>query len=371
MRFYPYKKYLLVGAALFLLLSLPMPFVQKIRGSAMGIFSFVFKGANLLVKGQVDAERRLEAENHLLRIEIGKLRALLEQKTKVEQLEEELHHLTLSPKHYEETQFLTQLSHQAIPARVIYRDPGSWSSSFWVNVGEETNKLLERCVVQKNSPVVLGRAVVGVVDYVGKRQSRVCLITDGALKPSVRAVRGFPQNMALIEHIDPLLRHLNGESDFPLKGEERALLIKKLGSWKEQLSIDVEGWYLAKGILQGKGTPHWRSLNHTLRGIGFNYDFPDEEGGARELQTGKPIDEEDAAPALPIIKVSDLLVTTGMDGLFPPGLRVGEVTKILPLKEGGYAYEIEALPVVGNLDTLHTVFIIPPVGFEQHESCKS
>lgn len=79
------------------------------------------------------------------------------------------------------------------------------------------------------------------------------------------------------------------------------------------------------------------------------------------------MDAQSSAPAIPIICESDILVTTGMDGVFPPGLRVAEVTRIFPLREGAYTYEIEAVPVVGNLDTLQTVFIIPPVGYSSEE----
>lgn len=364
-RRYPYKKYLLIVGTLFLLLSLPTLLVEKIRGKSIRLLSPLLKGANLLTRKGVNEAERLEGENHLLRIEIGKLRALLEQKSVTELLYKEIDHHRLTPRRYEEMQFLAQLTHHTVPARVIYRDPGSWSSSIWVNVGEETNRILRHPIIQKNSPVIVGRAIIGAIDYVGKKQSRIRLITDVALKPSVRAVRGFPQNSALIEHIDPILRHLNGRSDHLLSIEERAILIKQMEKWKEQLSIDIEGWYLAKGVVQGGGTPLWRSVNHTLRGVGFNYDFADEEGCARELATGKPTEVGSTAPTMPIIKINDLLITTGMDGVFPAGLRVAHVTKIYPLREGAYTYEIEATPVVGNLDTLQTVFIIPPLGYEE------
>jgi len=364
MRRYTYKRYLIIGAALFLLLSLPTFFVEGLRGKTIAFFSVFFKGGNLLIKSKINEREHLEGENHLLRIEIGKLRALLEQKAKVELAYEQLRHYALTPKRYDEMCFLAGLLHKAIPAHVIYRDPGSWSSSVWVNVGEETNKVLSRCAIQKNSPVILGRSLVGAVDYVGKKQSRVRLITDTGLKPSVRAVRGFPQNMALLEHIEPLVRHLSSSRDLLLI-TDKATLLQQLEKWKEKLSVDTDGWYLAKGILQGGSTPLWRSRNRTVHGIGFNYDFADEEGSARELMTGKPLDSNEKQTVLPIIKMNDLLITTGMDGVFPPGLRVAEVTKVYPLREGAYTYEIEASLVVGNLDTLQTVFIIPPLGYEE------
>lgn len=332
------------------------------------MLSFAFKSGTAILKPKFNEAERLEGENHLLRIEIGKLRALIDQQTQLEQLLEEAQNPSLSLRRCDETKFLLGIGTQAVPARVIYRDPGSWSSSLWVNVGEETNTLLKRQIVQKNSPVLVGRSVVGAIDYVGRKQSRVRLITDVALKPSVRAVRGLPQNAALLEHLEPLLRHVHGRGDLVLTPEERAYLVQLLEKVKRNLSENAEGWYLAKGILQGSGAPLWRSVNKTLRGIGFNYDFADEEGPARELATGKPLSaSSEAFSTIPIIQVNDLLVTTGLDGVFPPGLRVGEVTKIYPLREGAYTYEIEASPVVGNLDSLQTVFIIPPLGYDEED----
>lgn len=348
MRRRSYKKYFLLGAVLFLLASLPLAFVEHLRGKIVGILSPAWKLASKKPSTELN---RLEGENHLLRIEIGKLRALLEQETK------------LKAEVFEKSDYLANLSGQIVPARVIYRDPESWSSSIWVSVGEKTNLSMNRQIIQKNSPVIVGKSIVGVVDYVGKKQSRIRLITDMGLKPSVRAVRGTPQNALLVEHIDPLISHLLNRKDLPLSMEDRTLMIHTLEELKEKIEEDVDIWYLAKGILQGAGTPLWRSRNHTLRGIGFNYDFADEKGPAREFESGKPVGSELPLPAIPILKVSDLLLTTGLDGVFPPGFRVAEVTKIYPLREGAYTYEIEAAPSVGNLDTLQTVFILPPHAF--------
>lgn len=192
----------------------------------------------------------------------------------------------------------------SMPARVIYRDPSSWSSSLWVNVGEENNRALGHPVIAKNSPVVAGGALVGVVDYVGNKQTRVRLITDSGLSPAVRAIRG----------------------------------------------AGLEESYLAKGELHGSSTPFWRSRGVMLKGIGFNYDYPDEEGPARELKSERSV---------PLLKEGDFLVTSGLDGVFPPGLRVGLISSIAPLKEGGYAYEIEARPAANHLNDLQTVFILP------------
>ena len=367
-----YKEYILLGIALFLLASLPAFVVEKFRGTAFAITSWIFRGTSKLVSCQNYEKERLEGENHLLRLEVGKLRALLEQREKWGALSQELRVSNLSPHRCAEIEYLSDALCQAVPARVIYRDPGSWSSTVWVNVGEATNQVLGHAVIQKNSPVILGRSVVGAVDYVGNKQSRIRLISDVSLNPSVRAARGYQHNMFLVESIDGILRYLNTRNDTVLSHQEKLGAKTALETIKEKVLADSGCWSLAKGVLQGSAVPLGRSSNYTLRGVGFNYDFPDAEGPARELTTGKVMHDQANLPAVPIIQESDILVTTGMDGVFPPGLRVAEVTKIFPLREGGYAYEIEAIPVVGNLDALQMVFIIPPVGFQKQDfSCST
>jgi rod shape-determining protein MreC len=54
-----------------------------------------------------------------------------------------------------------------------------------------------------------------------------------------------------------------------------------------------------------------------------------------------------------------------LDGVFPPGLDVATITKIHPLKEGDYYYELEAKPTAGNMYNLSYVFVIPPVSESQ------
>ncbi len=314
MRRKSYKKPLILAGVLFLLMSLPTFFVESMRQKVVAM-AFPFLRA---VATQEEAEiQRLEAENHLLKLELAKLKVRGSESASV------------------------------VTAHVIYRNPHSWGSSLWVDI---TGKHVE-----KNSPVLSGSALIGLVDCVGKSQARVRLITDSGVKPSVRAVRGSLQNVQLYEHIESVLRQLQGRFDLPLEEKEQMKLIAFLERLQDSLSLDRQSWYLAKGVLEGGGSPLWRSRNHLLKGVGFNYDFADERGPARPL-TSDP----------PILQAHDLLVTTGLDGVFPPGLRVAEVSKVFPLKEGAYAYDNEAIPVVKNLDSIQTVFIIPSLS---NESC--
>lgn len=182
----------------------------------------------------------------------------------------------------------------AVMGRVIFRESLSWTSTFWINVGKDQK-------VEKQSPVVLGNRLVGVIDYVGSHRSRVRLITDGSVTPSVRAFR---------------------------EGEKLPLL-------------------LAKGEVCGVRASRLRSRAPILKGMGFNYDFEDEEGNGANL--------------VPIVQKGDLLVTTGMDGVFPAGLKVGQVIHVYPLQEGACAYEVDAEALAGDFNEMTFVTVLPPL----------
>ena len=256
-------------------------------------------------------ESYLERENIFLKEEVAHLCALLENR----------HH-----------------DLQSTSARVIYREPALWSSYLWINVGRKHN-------VVEGSPVLFGGALVGVIENVEKRKSQVRLITDADLVPSVRVVRGDEKSCFLMNHLDVLVEHLPDE--------------QPLQDLKERLMTKAGNRYLAKGEVMGTALPLWRCRSQRLKGVGFNYDFADEHGPARDLYTGRPYDGGDG---LALIEKGDLLVTTGMDGLFPPGLHVGIVTSVTPPVEGGTAYDVEVSLAAGTLDTLTTVSVINPYG---------
>ena len=136
---------------------------------------------------------------------------------------------------------------------------------------------------------------------------------------------------------------------------------------KSKLTKGKEEKYLAKGELRGSSNPFWRSKSTCLKGIGFNYDYADVEGPAKDLRTGFAIDDKNMRSE-PLIEKGDLLVTTGMDGIFPKGLNVAIVSKINALKDGDFAYTIEAKPSVENLNDIEVVLVLPPLGFENSES---
>ncbi len=272
-----YFPYLLLAALLLLLISLKEPAQTRFRSIFVTLFSKQPKEAP---KEELLAIQLLQLENHALKENIQKLKAALNQSTSDIQID--------SP----------------IQAKVIYRPKANWKSSFWINVGENDHSSIE-----KNCPVVLGDAVIGVIDFVAPHKSLVRLITDPDLHPSTRAIR-------------------------------------------DEIS-------LAKGELHGSPHSLGRSQRYTLIGSGFNYDFADAYGPAKDLRTGLPYDAPPNSEPIHLVEEGDMLVTTGMDGVFPKGLRVAKVTRIIPLQEGDFYFDIEAESVIENLDELEYVFILP------------
>ncbi|MBX7067132.1 MAG: hypothetical protein K1X28_07865 [Parachlamydiales bacterium] len=324
--------YPLLGLIAFLLIWISLP--SMLSDTLREFVSAPFGKRNF--SKSADEIGRLQVENRALRTQIDHaLEWVLFEKKAAQQLADK-EFLQKRAEHIRE-----RLKEQlfSTPAQVIYRDPSLWSSSLWVNVGEKTNSALGKKAIAKNSPVLAdGGALVGVVEFVGEKQSRIRLITDSGLCPSVRVLRGGSQNRELAHRIDSLLNLLEKKDD--LESLKAQLL-----SLKQSIGTDWEDGYMAKGEVHGSSTPFWRSRGSLLEGIGFNFDFPDSIGNKKA----------------PLLKEGDLLVTTGLDGVFPPGLSVATVVKIHPQKAGDTVYNIDARPIITNLNDLQTLFILPPI----------
>ncbi|MEI8365871.1 MAG: rod shape-determining protein MreC [Parachlamydiaceae bacterium] len=337
--------YLVTFCVLLSVLSLPKGSTEYLQGKTVALLAPAWNhliGAAPLSSSGANGDtsekpmpkedfQKLQLENALLREEIlhiknviqHELDLLTEMKGLLEPAQPDLSMKNLKKRHAQELQKLLKIALEMVPAQIIFRSQSSWGSSFWINVGTATNDMLGIHTIAKNSPVLVGTAVVGVIDYVGKKQARVRLITDSELTPAVRVAR-------------------------PDSEEGNNTL------------------YLAKGEIHGSGKQLWRTQRSELTGSGFNYDFPDEQGPARDLITGKPIGASSESAPTAIVQEGDLLVTTGLDGVFPPNLPIAKVTKVHPLKEGDYYYELEAVPVADHLDDLSLVFVIPPVGYDEN-----
>lgn len=359
--------FLIIFCVLLWLMSRSKHTSEDIRGFAVSLFSPLWQKLTP-AKEENSQLLRLQIENQLLTNEITRLQELLKEAF---YLKKELQQLFSS--NGTAHQRLRNLKHllkrrlEAVPAKVIYRPSTAWNSFFWIDVGQFTNESLSKQVIAKNSPVVIGNSLVGVIDYVGKHQSRVRLITDNEICPAVRAVRGYPQAVRLIEVINILLDNLS-QFDFLFSGlQEKDALFQQLENLQKNLSAQQETLYLAKGELQGSSSPHHRSQGSLLKGIGFNYDFDDDKGPARDLRTGIPYNSGRKGQSIPLLKVHDILATSGMDGIFPEGLQVAEVVQVDPLEEGAYFYELYAKPTAGNLDSLSLVFVMSPQGYDAEE----
>jgi cell shape-determining protein MreC len=305
-----------LGLFLFFWVNVPKWMADRLRSGAVAPFRFENKGGE-----------KFQAENQILRNQLEHIYDWLAFHQKVKGDFELFAQNRVA--HLKEV-MAGQL--YSVPAQVIYRDPSSWSSSLWVNVGEQDNGALGRVVVAKNSPVLSEGALVGVVDYVGKKQARVRLITDSGLSPAVRVARGSLQNREMAHLIQGLLNLME-------KREDLAQYVSPLKELKEKCGTGGEDKYLAKGEVHGSSAPLWRSRSPMLKGIGFHF-----EGEAGFLKEG------------------DLLVTSGLDGVFPMGLKVGTVYQVIPPKPGGYAYEALVRPVASRLNDLESVVVLPPIG---------
>lgn len=346
---------LLLIVFVFCVLSFPKKTVADLRTALIGWVSPSGSGERAFSGNELE---KLQTENQLLHLQIERLKNWILEEQQLEKEKREIIPFlekSSDPFFKRRGHYLAKMIHRqmhALPARIIYRDPSPWSSSVWLNVGERDNRALGFDVVAKNSPVVIGKTIVGVVEEVAEKKCHVRLITDRSLSPSVRAIRGGEQNRILSEKLQSVIKMLSLREDL-YKAKDVA---HALAAFREQLNLDAKELYLAKGELHGTAAALWRVPKRTLKGVGFNYDFSDEEGPARNLRTGAY-----AGGFEPLIKIGDLLVTTGGDGIFPPDFQVAIVTKIMPLHEGGCSYDLEAEMLAPNLNTLSEVFVLPPL----------
>lgn len=376
--------------SLFIILSIPQNLIEKLREKSLDFVIPSFQiGRNLrnlllsvpfscsLEESRSQENQKLTLENQMLKQKLDAVFEWLMFDQKIEEQVERIHNLKVenSDELYWKEFFSRRAKElknnllsnlQAIPADVVYRDPSSWSSSIWINMGHSTNEKLERKIIDKNSPVVVGSSLIGVVEFVGQQRSRVRLITDSGCTPAVRALRGTSQDFAIQELVRSLYDRLDPREDIFQNQKEKEQFLQALQTLSHRMSQSGRNLYLAKGEIHGCNQPLWRARQQSLKGIGFNYAFSDEEGPSRSLfQYAKGLSEP--SDIAPILQVGDLLVTTGFDGIFPPGLQVAQVTKIGELQEGCYAYSLEAKPTAGNLHDLHTVFVLPAGTSESFE----
>lgn len=354
-----------IAFALLVVLCLPSRFVENVRGCTVQqvepLWTLVSAGfgvnRRLLIQGQ-DRLRleRLEQENALLLRQLDFVKNWLISEERVDRDIEQFNELSKADLFHESRKFSMlhriESEKQSLQSRVIFREPATWSQMLWIDVGEEDNENLSTEVVQKNSPILVGNSLFGIVERVERKKSLVRLITDPTINVAVRVVRGGAHERMIASHIDQLISLIRHEKRHELK-------VKELEIFKEQLDLMQADELLAKGILHGSSFPLGRSYTQKLSGEGFNYDYDDSKGNRRDLRTG--VDYGAKHPELvTLIQEGDLLETSGLDAMFPEGIYVGCVEKVLPLQEGAVSYAIRARSVIPSLDAIKYVQVLPP-----------
>lgn len=294
---------------------------------------------------------RLAVQNHRLKEELFGEKALQRRVDWIEKIQgEKGKKKAFFQRRCQEALALLDLELQALSAKVIYRDTGAWHRSFWINVGERDNQTSKSPLIGVNSPVLLGPYLIGIIERVEKSRSRVRLITDGAVVVGVRAVREKDGRGEMRRLLDLVDEHQICE------GEEEVKLLDTLRARCAPTSSDA---YLAKGELCGGASATWRRCSTRLIGRGFNYDFSDEEGPARHLRSGQVIGAQTGVERTALIQEGDLLVTSGLDGVFPAHLPVAVVSRVFPLEAGAAWYDLEARLCAGNLEDFESVTVLP------------
>jgi rod shape-determining protein MreC len=335
------------GLALLLVVLLNLPREIKVALSS----SFI--GSSQAKQGSLTSEQQLEKENFDLKREIEEIRQYLLDESFFEDILNKVRSCegifeSEKMKGYfdrRKTEFLYQLKKKlmGVRAQVIYRDARAEGTGIWIDRGLKDNRRLGADIICKNSAVIKGDCVIGVVQEVLEHKSYVHLITDPSIVVSVRSQRGGLQKVALLQSIE-LLKESFAKTH-PSDTQSLTNLEKAIeGS-------NLEGLY-AKGELTGARGASFRTMDQTLLGTGFNLEFKDAEGEGINLHDK---DKET------LLQMNDTLVTTGLDAIFPANLRVARVTKIEPLKEGAYYYNLEAKPFVDLIYDLKHVEILAPI----------
>lgn len=248
-----------------------------------------------------------------------------------------------------------------IMAPVAMINETSWNRFMWVAPKPE-----DTAHIQINCPVVVGTTLIGVIDYVGRSCCRIRMIGDPDLHIAVRSVRGKNFHEQNISSIQTLIRN---KPELLEKPERAKILDTLLEHLKGQLSW-VSPHYLLKGEICGidvdsDGEPIYK-------GNGFQYDFSDSHGHAHDLRSGIDVGQhhQGNVKLQPLILPGDILISSGLDGLIPEGLFVGEVKVVHPLMEGSTAYGISVRPAFDPRMSPKWVAILPLNPIQEEEMPK-
>lgn len=349
------------------LLSLSKPFLEKISSyfieKQLTPSDFLQQSMDGLFKKILPSSQnnklalqlhQLELENYSLKKQVGFFADTI---TNILQ-----YHTPLKNRIYGHYTKMIDMYELATPASIVSRNQPGYGHFIWIDLGKSQNLDPLQPIIGKYSPVIFGQSVVGIVEHVGEKYSKVRLITDPMLKIAVRASRALSVDNHVVGQLSSLINTLQSVEPNSYPAQRKQSLIQELSILNTHLLNTSEPRQLAKGVVSGNSNSK-RELE--LRGSGFNYDFSDEYGVARDLRTGSLLKEFESSSNTALIYPNDLLITSGFDKIFPEGLVVGYVKEVLPLKEGGNFYDLIARPAIQNLSSLSTVFVMPPMKLEE------
>ncbi|WP_201456498.1 rod shape-determining protein MreC [Chlamydia sp. 17-3921] len=313
--------YLTVGVGILCCWSIPKEIYESFQKYFVSVHSRIFfKSEN----SSILDNSYLEIENLLLKEQIEDL------KERVLLMEASQHPPPLFPT------ILSPYFCKLIEGRVIYRDSTHWSNSCWVNVGKNQG-------VQRNSAVLSKNVLVGLVDYVGDKQSRIRLITDIGMNPSVVALRGNIQIWWVKQKLKELINLIEWLPHTYIVEKDKYEKISQLKELSSLIQSEESNQELLRGTLSGMRGSLWKQETTLLRGEGFCF--------------------SDGKTLLP----GDFLVTTGLDGIFPPGLPIAKISKVFFPRDGACAFNIEAESLASNISALSHLFILPPMEFNPND----
>jgi len=305
----------LILMALVVALSIPEAISRKCRGAAAWAAAPIWAAVQGMDGGLSTEEalrlriQHLEGENHQLKL----------------QLQQQQH---------------SQEQNGGIMAQVLAREAGLWDRFVWINVGRQTEGT--QGILSRYSPVVVGTTLVGVVDYVGRRQSLVRLVTDPSCCPAVEiSGRSDQQGVAVLSGQLLRLLQVQQESSSRLHinaGELRRLL-------QALSTLTAEGAPPMQGIMHGQ---HIESDPPLLHG---------------ELFSSGWVSHQDNIAETPWPKSGHALVTSGLDGVYPPGLLVGYLLELDVGVNTHPSCRFKAIPAA-ELNALSWLTVLAPRGFE-------
>jgi len=302
----------------------------------------------------------LVVENQILKSQLAYIKEWVQAQQKVEEFFSELkklekaQHVALIGHEAQKKrikiveQFLKYFSQYAL-GRVIFIEPFASSSLAWIDIGENYNQQVGEMVVAKNSPVVLADQLVGVVEEVYPKFSKIRLITDPKLAIHVKAIRGKEQMKDVQAKAEDLLDCLELMKD--IKYERKEELIGHLIQLAQELKIDGHDRDYALGEISGSEYSFLSKNRDQLVGTGFSL-----KGSYRQRQD----DPSKGFQEIAVMK-GDLLVSTGKDGVIPAGLKVGWVIEVGKASMGKSTYALRARPACQELHRLEYVQVLPPM----------